>query len=167
MKILKYVKHILSLSKRGTFLDYIIYYLKAIPKVKRLKKIDFSNIAIYFKQNSNSVKSDRNVLLEFFSDYPAMVHNICNRNLLLENIKNTNSIALLQHNSDIKMKYLARVYGINKFTSVYTYKNILYRYMSLIFLIKNFKFFKYKKTYGWSIVCEGIEIGDLIYDQFL
>jgi len=167
MKILKYVKHILSLSKRGTFLDYIICYLKAIPKVKRLKKIDFSNITIYFKENSNSVKSDRNVLLEFFSDYPAMVHNICNRNLLLENIKNTNSIALLQHNSDIKMKYLARVYGINKFTSVYTYKNILYRYMSLIYLIKNFKFFKYKKTYGWSIVCEGIEIGDLIYDQFL
>ncbi len=167
MKILKCVKHILSLSKRGTFLDYIIYYLKSIPKVKQLKKIDFSNITIYFKENSNSVKSDRNVLLEFFCDYPVMVHNICNRNLLLENIKNTNSIALLQHNSDIKMKYLARVYGINKFTSVYTYKNILYRYMSLIFLIKNFKFFKYKKTYGWSIVCEGIEIGDLIYDQFL
>ena len=167
MRALKYIKHILSLSKRGTFLDYIIYYLKAIPKVKRLKKIDFSNITIYFKENSSSVKSDRNVLLEFFSDFPAMVHNVCNRNLFLENLKNTNSIALLQHNSDIKMKYLARVYGINKFTSVYTYKNILYRYMSLIFLIKNFKFFKYKKTYGWSIVCEGIEIGDLIYDQFL
>lgn len=167
MKILKYVKHILSLSKRGTFLDYIIYYLKAIPKVKRLKKIDFSNITIYFKENSNSVKSDRNVLLEFFSDFPAMVHNVCNRNLFLENLKNTNSIALLQYNSDIKMKYLAKVFGINKFVSVYTYKNILYRYMSLIFLIKNFKFFKYKKKYGWSIVCEGIEIGDLIYDQFL
>jgi hypothetical protein len=167
MRAFKYIKHILSLFKRGTFLDYIIYYLKAIQKVKQLKKIDFSNITIYFKENSNSVKSDRNVLLEFFSDYPVMVHNICNRNLFLENIKNTNSIALLQHNSDIKMKYLAKVYGINKFVSVYTYKNILYRYMSLIFLIKNFKFFKYKKTYGWSIVCEGIEIGDLIYDQFL
>ena len=167
MKILKYVKHILSLSKKGTFLDYIIYYLKAIPKVKQLKKINFSNITIYFNENSSFIKSNRNVLLEFFSDFPSMVHNICNRNLFLENLKNTNSVALLQYNSDIKMKYLARVYGINKFVSVHTYKNILYRYMSLIFLIKNLKLFKYTKTYGWSIVCEGIEIGDLIYDQFL
>lgn len=167
MKVFKYMRNILSLLKRGTFIDYIVFYARSISKVKQLSKINLSNISKYFKENSNFIRSNRNVLLEFFSDYPVMVHNICNFKLLLENLGVTNSIALLQYNSDIKMKHLANIYGIDSFVSVYTFKNILYRYKALIFLFNNYKTFNYNKTCGWSIICEGIEVGDLIYDQFL
>ena len=167
MSVFKYVRDILSLSKRGTFIDYIFFYVRSVSKVKQLSKIDLSNISKYFKENSNFIRSNRNILVEFFSDYPIMVHNICNFKLLLENLGATNSIALLQYNSDIKMKYIANIYGIDSFIPVYTFKNILYRYKALIFLFNNCKTFNYNKTCGWNIICEGIEIGDLIYDQFL
>ncbi|WP_219810125.1 hypothetical protein, partial [Campylobacter concisus] len=95
MRVFKYVRDILSLLKRETFIDYIFFYVRSVSKVKQLSKIDLSNISKYFKENSNFIRSNRNILVEFFSDYPIMVHNICNFKLLLENLGATNSIALL------------------------------------------------------------------------
>ncbi len=158
---------IIKLLLQGSFVYKIRSYFLAKKNLENIKKVDFINIENYFKRNKKNGKLEKNVLIELFFEHPSTNNNNYIVNLLLGYRYTTNTIGFLQHSNCMDLKYVANKYNISQFSYVYTWKNFIYKFKALISLIKNFANLKYDKKFGWHIYVDGVEIGDLVYDQFL
>lgn len=157
----------MKLLLQGSFIYLIRNYFLSKRNLKNIKTVDFSNVETYFKKNKKRGEVEKNVLLELFFEHPSTNNNNYIVNLLLSHKYITNTIGFLKFNSFLDLKYVASKYNINNFDYVYTYKNIIYKVKALYSLVSNFKNLKYEQEFGWHINVDNIEIGDLIYDQFL
>lgn len=159
---------IIKLILQGSFFYEVKNFFLANKNLKNIKKVDFFNIKNYYKKNKkNGNKIEKNVLVDFFFEHPSTNTNNYILNLLLSFKYTTNTIAFLKYSSCIDIKYVAKQHNIFKFDYVYSWKNFIYKYKAFLSLIKNMKNLKYDKYFGWHIYVDGIEIGDLVYDQFL
>ncbi|MBT5491843.1 hypothetical protein [uncultured Sulfurimonas sp.] len=158
---------IIKLLLQGGFLYKIRNYLLAKENLENIKKVDFTNISNYFKKYKKKGNIEKNVLVELFFEHPSTNNNNYIVNLLLGYKYSINTTALLKYNSCTDLKYVANKYNISQFDYVYSWKNFIYKYKALISLLKNLSNLKYDKKFGWHIYVDGIEIGDLVYDQFL
>lgn len=158
---------IIKLILQGSFIYQLRNYFLAKNNLVKIKKADFTNIQNYFKKYKKEDKKEKNVLVELFFEHPSTNNNNYIVNLLLGYKYSINTIGFLKYSSCIDLKYVANKYNISDFAYVYSWKNFIYIIKAFISLIKNLKNLKYDKNFGWHIYVDNIEIGDLIYDQFL
>lgn len=164
---MKKIISIIKLILQGSILYYFRNFFNSINNLKEIKKVNFSRIEEYFSKNRKKGKIEKNVLIELFFEHPSTNNNNYIINLLLSNKFSTKTIGFLKFNSSIDLKFVSSKHSIDKFAYIYTYKNIYYRIKSLYTLFFNLKNLKYDMHFGWHIYVDNIEVGDLIYDQFL
>lgn len=158
---------IFSALFRGCFINNIRGYFVAKKKLKELKKINFKNTEKYFKKYKKKGNVEKNVLVELLIDPPQVYDSTMMINMLLGYKNITNAIGLIKYSSYVHNKYLARKYNIHKFVYVFGYKNIIYKFKAILPFLQNLKNLAYSENYGWHVCVEGVEIGDLIYDEYL
>ena len=157
----------IKLLLQGSFVYQIRSYFLAKKNLRNIKKVDFTNIENYFQKYKKSGKNEKTILVELFFEHPSTNNNNYIVNLLLGCKYTTKTIGFLKYSSCADLKYVANKYNISKFEYVYSWKNFIYKYKAFISVVKNLGNLKYDKKFGWHIYVDGVEIGDLIYDQFL
>lgn len=157
----------IKLLLQGSFVYQLRSYFLAKKNLKNIKKVDFTNIENYFQKYKKSGKNEKNILVELFFEHPSTNNNNYIVNLLLGCKYTIKTIGFLKYSSCSDLKYVANKYNISQFDYVYSWKNFIYKYKAFISVVKNLGNLKYDKKFGWHIYVDGVEIGDLIYDQFL
>jgi hypothetical protein len=163
---MKNIKHFLKILFDGS-LPYILYKLpEYMQNLKDFKRADFANIEAYYQKNKKQGIPERNVLVEGFMHLITENYYMA-LNLIFGHAYATNTIALITDWSRFDLKYLFKKYNILKTVCIFSWKNIYYRAKAIISYVKNLKNLSWSEDYGWHIFVDSIDIGDLIYDDFL
>jgi hypothetical protein len=165
--ILKKIKNILRLLLNGSLIC-IVYDLKThLRRLKTLKQVDFSNINKYHSVNKKRGFPEKIVLIEMILEQPSAVSINSIVNLLISHKYVTKTIGIVKDRFCFEMKFFARKYNIQKLVYIFTWRNIHYKIRAIMAFVKNYKNLVYSDGSGLNIFVEGINIGDLIYDEFL
>ncbi|NNN48627.1 hypothetical protein [Vibrio sp. 2-2(8)] len=157
----------IKLAMQGTFFLLFKNYFNSKKKLREISKLDLSQITSYFEKYKKKGNVDRVVLVELFHEHPTVNNNNHIVSLLLSHKYCTETIGFLKYRSCSEVKYVAKKYNVSKFVYVYTWKNSIYRVKAFFSLINSLSKLNYEKSTGWEIKVEGVEIGDLVYDQYL
>jgi hypothetical protein len=146
-----------------TFIGYFIYLIKnrKLPKLKNLK-------SFWKSYPSNKLKKGKKVVLveclekvnPNFDSYYKLVP-------MLGKIYDIKVIALTTYKSLTEsVNFLSNYHKIDSIESVYSFFDFKIKIKALKYLIKN-KPFSYTNSNGIDIFVEDVNIGDLIYDEYL
>ena len=114
-----------------------------------------------------NLNTNRVVAVDILFEHPGTNNNCLLVYLLLNKLSSARSIGILDYGVRSRLKRFASNYFVTDFESVYKLSNVLlYKKAIKMFLSVNSSL-KYKKEFGISVVVDGQEIGDLIYDQYM
>lgn len=159
------IKSIIDIS----FVGYLLHFKPNKTSLKLLKKNKFTNVIKYWKTQSESIESlpEINILVDALMFQPSYNE----KNFLTANIvraKRKGSLyALIPFSNSTSVKFFARLFNINKFLAVYSFCNFRAIVFSLFQTLKQLPKLKYEITEGIEIYVDNIEIGALVYDEFL
>jgi len=155
-----------SLTEGG--LVKVLYELaRHLRKAAFFRRLDFSRIEEYHTRNRRQGTPEKNVLIDMLFENPINNVNAAIVYLLLGQKYAVRAFGLVQHRSWREMVLLCRKFTIERHVFVYTWKNMYYRVKALVTFLANLKHLSFSGGYGWHVIVEGIDIGDMIYDDFL
>jgi hypothetical protein len=152
-----------------SFIGYLLNFKANKSNFELLGKNKFINVTNYWKTQTERIKSspEINILVDSLMFHPSYNEkNFLTANIIRE--KRQGSLyALLPFSNSTSIKFFARLFNINKFISVYSLLNIKAIFLSLFQTLNLLPKLKYEITKGIEIYIDGIEIGALVYDEFL
>jgi hypothetical protein len=165
---LKYKKIFGSLAQITLF-GYVMNFYKDRKYFSYLKGVDTSRVKFFWdaKFKDKSKAGDRVILTDAL-----MLHIGYNEKSfltanLLRGLFNANVYALIPFSNSKTLIFLSNIFSINNVVSVYRFMNFNVLYMSIVFLIKTIPHLSYDSKDGIKIYVDNIEIGALIYDEYL
>jgi hypothetical protein len=164
---MKNVVQWLRLIFEGSFISTLYSIGYHIKQLKQLKTVDFDNILNYYKSNKKQGIAEKNILIEYNLDEPFSVSLFMISYLFLSHKYVTNPVVIIKKWTLFEFKFLFRKYGVKKIVYLYSWNHLYYKMKAVATVIKNLQNLSYVENYGWHLFADGIDLGDLAYDEFL
>jgi len=144
----------------------LIMYLQKFFKTKY--NLNLNYVTEYWnKQNTVEKKYDKIILVECMEELNVNWNTTYSFVPMLSKFYNAKVIALTSYSSYKEtVKFISFFHKIDKIEPVYRVFDIKVKIQSFLILLKNMPFI-YNSEYGFKIVVDNVDIGDLVYDEYL
>jgi hypothetical protein len=155
---------IISQLFKFTFIKYI---QKIFLKSHKINLNNLNNFWNNVKYNSNKTNISKVVLVECLEDINPRLDSYFKLVAMLSKIYDIQVIAMVSYTSYTgTVEFLSNYHKVDKIESVYRFFDIELKFKALTILFKNMPF-QYTLNNGFTLFVNNINIGDLVYDEYL
>jgi len=152
-----------------TFIGNLRARKKAMSAKSVLKDVDFQPIESYWASASESRNSDTkpSVLVDSLIFHPSYNEKNFLTAKLIQHVIGGELIALVQHSFSKSVIEFSRKFGINSHVPIYKFLSTLDLLRSIFLFVRSKGISTFSSTEGFRFVLHGIDVGGLIYDEYL
>ena len=153
-----------------TFIGYLLNFKKVRISLKLLNKNSFEYVRKYWsskRKKDIDIDSRINILVDALMFHPAYNEKNFLTAKIISERRNGNIHALIPFSNSKNIKFFANLFDINKFINIYKFINVKAILLAAFQTLKQLYKLKYDISKGIEIFIDDIEIGGLIYDEFL